>query len=196
MEGLEAAGFSDRDGDGLRENRDGTLLHIPITCSDLPISVGVAELVASSWASVGISTEITAIPQDVMVPALMQAEFDVVVHSVSLSEPEMAFFCFHTSRGLVRQGRIFGLNYGGYANPEYDESVVSSLGEQDPTTRRDSLHLLQQTLAADLPQIPLYVPRMLNLYRDDRFVGWTAEPGIGLLNRGCVANLSERWRKQ
>jgi len=189
---LAAAGFWDRDGDGLREKPDGTTLHIPITCPDLPISQHVAQLVAANWASIGISMEVTTVAQDLVVPTLMQAQFDVIPHSISLNQPEMAFFCFHTSRGLVKQDRIFGLNYGGYANPEFDEIVSASLEEQDLTRRRELLYLVQKMLALDVPQIPLYVPRVLNLCREDRFVGWSTEPGVGLLNRRCAVNLSER----
>jgi len=191
-ERLEAAGFWDRDGDGLRENPDGSGLVISLMCSDLPVSMRVAELVATNWEAVGISTEVTAVEQDLVVPTLVQAEFDAILHSISLSDAEMAFFHFHSSRGVVKQGRVFGLNYGGYANPDLDEIVSVSLGEQDLTARRGLLHQVQDILARDVPQIPLYVPRVVNLYRDDRFVGWSSEPGVGLLNRWCMVNLSER----
>ncbi len=186
---LEAAGFLDRDGDGLRENPDGSALQIPITCSDLPISVRVAELVAANWQSVGIQVKVEALAQDLMVPTLMQAQFGVILHSVSLNEPEMAFFYFHTSRGLIKNGRVSGFNYGGYANPQYDDVATISWEEQEPARRRELLYQLQEILARDLPQIPLYIPRVLNLHRDDRFVGWSTEPGVGLVNRTTIANL-------
>ena len=192
MERLEAAGFRDRDGDGLRENPDGSGLVVSFVCSDLPVSMRVAELVATNWETVGISTEVTAVEQDLVVPTLVQAQFDAILHSISLGDAEMDFFHFHSSRGVIKQGRVFGLNYGGYANPDFDEIVSVSLGEQDLAARRDLLHQVQDILARDVPQIPLYVPRVVNLYRSDRFVGWSAEPGVGVLNRRCVANLSER----
>jgi peptide/nickel transport system substrate-binding protein len=192
METLDAAGFLDRDGDGLRENPDGSTLLVPVTCSDLPVSLHVAGLVVAYWEAIGISAEVRAIAQDLIVPTLMEAGFDVILYSVSLSEPPMAFFHFHTSRGLVEEGRVFGLNYGGYANPEYDDIVTAASEELDPAIRQDLLYQLQRILAADLPQIPLYVPRVLNAYRDDRFTGWNAEPGIGLLYREGVLSLTER----
>ena len=192
MERLEAAGFRDRDGDGLRENPDGSRLAIPLVCPDLPASMRVAELVATNWETVGISTKVTAVEQDRVVPTLVQAQFDSILHSISLSDVEMAFFHFHSSRGVVKQERVFGLNYGGYANPGFDEAISVSLGEQDLAVRRGLLHQVQDILACDVPQIPLYVPRVVNLYRNDRFVGWSSEPGVGVLNRQCMENLRER----
>jgi len=190
MEQLKAAGFVDRDGDGLRENPDGSALRIPIACPDLSTPLRVAELVAASWEAVGIAAEVSTIAQDLVMPTLMEARFDVILHSISLYEPEMAFFYFHSSRGVLNNSYVSGLNYGGYANPQYDEIVTASQKEQNPTKRQELLYQLQEILAADLPQVPLYSPRVLNLYRDDRFAGWSAEPGSGLLSRTTIVNLT------
>jgi peptide/nickel transport system substrate-binding protein len=190
MEKLGAAGFLDRDGDGLRENPDGSALRIPIACTDLPTPLRVAELIAASWEAVGIAAEVSSMAQDLVMPALMEAQFDVILHNISLNEPEMAHFYFHTSRGVLNNGYVPGLNYGGYANPEYDDVATASQKELDPAKRQEMLHQLQEILAMDLPQIPLYHPRVLNLYRDDHFAGWSTEPGIGLLSRTSIANLT------
>jgi peptide/nickel transport system substrate-binding protein len=190
MERLQAAGFLDRDSDGLREHPDGSVLQIPIACPDLPTPLHVAEVVAASWEAVGIAAGISTIAQDLVMPTLMETRFDVMVHNLSLNDPEMAFFYFHTSRGLLNNGHVSGLNYGGYANPEYDEIVSASLKELDPARRQELLYQLQEILATDLPQIPLYHPRVLNLYRHDHFAGWSAEPGIGLLSRTTITNLT------
>jgi len=85
-----------------------------------------------------------------------------------------------------------GLNYSGYASARYDELAAASLEEFDTDRRRKLLSDLQAELAADLPLIPLYVPRTLNLYRDDRFVGWSGQPGSGLLSRATIASLLPR----
>jgi len=188
-EKLDAAGFLDRDGDGLREAPDGNVLQIPISCPDLPASLRVTELVAADWQSIGIQAIVQPLAQDQVLPTLMQAQFDVMLYSISLSEPETAFFHFHTSCGRIRGGRVFGLNYGGYANPEYDELVEASREERDPAKLRELVYRLQEILATDLPQIPLYTPQVLNLCREDRFGGWSAQPGIGLLNRTVISKL-------
>jgi len=187
---LDRAGVVDRNGDGLRDNPDGSPLLVPISCPDLPDLVRLAELVAASWEVLGVAAEVRPIAQDLVTPVLMQAAFDVLVYSISLHEPEMAYFGFHSSRGSLNNGHVLGLNYGGYSNPEYDEFAAASLKELNPEQRQVLLHQLQDILATDLPQIPLYHPRVLNLYRDDRFTDWSPEAGLGLLTRTTIVNLT------
>ncbi len=189
-EELDRIGVVDRDGDGLRDNPDGSPLLVPIACPDLPDLVRLAEGVAASWEAVGVAVEVEAIAQDLVTPVMMEAAFDILVYSISLQEPEMAYFRFHSSRGSLNNGYVLGLNYGGYSNPEYDELAAASLKELNPEQRQILLHQMQDILASDLPQIPLYHPRVLNLYRDDRFTGWSAEPGLGLLTRATIVDLT------
>ncbi|MBC7232735.1 MAG: ABC transporter substrate-binding protein [Chloroflexi bacterium] len=186
---LSAAGFIDRDGDGMRENPDGSALQIPITCPKQDIALEIGERIATNWKAIGIAAKAEPVDQALIMPILMQAQFHVILHRLSLQEPEMAFFYFHSTCGVLRDERVSGLNYGGYANPQYDEMVEALQQARDVEEKRELLCKLQAVLAADLPQIPLYVPRVLNLYREEHFTGWSAQPGIGLLNRITIANL-------
>jgi peptide/nickel transport system substrate-binding protein len=192
MEKLTSAGFVDRDGDGLRESPDGSALQIPITCAKSDASLKVVELVVAAWKAVGIKAKALALPADQIRSVLMQANFEVVLIDLSLREPEEAFFYFHSSRGLLVAGQVVGYNYGGYANADYDRIAEALLEEQNPEKRLELLRKLQSILTADLPQIPLYSPYLLQLYRDSRFAGWRPEPGVGLLGRTAIANLSVR----
>jgi peptide/nickel transport system substrate-binding protein len=189
---LNQAGFLDQTGDALREDPQGKELQIALLCPNQPTFLLVGGLIVAQWRAVGISAKLTPIAQDALLPRLMQAQFDVALHSIALDEPEMAYLYFHSSQGSVKEGHVVGLNYGGYANAEYDELASASLEEQNFDRRRQLLYRMQAILAADLPQIPLYVPRVLNLYREDRFTGWLAEPGSGLLNRTSIARVQAR----
>ncbi len=187
---LQAAGFVDRDGDGLREHVDGSALQIAIACVELPVPLQVARLVEAHLEAIGISAEVLAIAQDEWVPVLMQAEFDVALHELPLSEPELAYFHFHSSRGLLNNGHVSGLNYGGYANAQFDEIASEALKETDPVRVQLLTDQMQDILAADLPRIALYSPQVLSLFRSDRFTGWVAQPGDGLLHRASITGLT------
>lgn len=189
MAQLETAGFDDVDGDGLRENPDGSALRVPIACVELPVPLRVAELVAANLQALGLSSDVTVIPQDEWIPMLMQAQFDVALCSISLDEPEMLFFYLHSSRGVWNGGHASGLNYGGYANPQFDEIASASLRELDPLQRQELVYQMQEILSVDLPHIPLYCPRILNLFRTERFTRWRMQAGSGLLNRVTVGDL-------
>jgi len=187
---LDAAGFADRDGDGFRELPDGGALTVGVTCSDLAETQGIAERVAANWQSVGVSAQVLPIAQDMMVPALISATFEVALTEVSLAEPAMAYFYLHSSRGVLNDRGVSGLNYGGYANAEFDELVRLAQKELDENQRQVLLDRLQEILATDLPLIPLYHPSVLCLYRDDHFTGWRATPGDGILSRAVIAGLT------
>lgn len=189
---LEAAGFRDSNGDGLREGPDGGALQIPILCPNVPASLRVVEAIVANWKAVGIASKAAPLAQDALLPALMQAQFDAALYSLSLQEPDAAFFHLTSGRGLLRDGHVSGLNFGGYSNAEFDELAAASQEESDPEKRREMLFTMQAILAADLPQIPLYVPRVLGLCRDDHLTGWSAESGVGLLSRATVVKLHPR----
>ena len=144
---------------------------------------------AANLQALGLSSEVIAIPQDGWVPTLMQAQFDVALYSISLNEPEMLFFYLHSSRGVWNGSHSSGLNYGGYANPQFDEVASASLRELDPLQRRELVYQMQEILAVDLPHVPLCCPRILNLFRTERFTRWLMQPGTGLLNHVAVGKL-------
>jgi ABC-type transport system substrate-binding protein len=163
---------------------------VGVTCSDLPAAQGIAERVAANWQSVGISAQAQPIAQDLMVPTLISATFEVALTEVSLAEPAMAYFYFHSSRGVLNAKGVSGWNYGGYANAEFDELVREAQKELDADQRQALLDRLQEILITDLPVIPLYHPSVLSLYRDDHFTGWRAVPGRGILSRAVIAGLT------
>jgi len=192
-ETLTLAGFVDRDGDGLRENPDGSALQILITYPKGEVASRVVDGVVASWKAAGIKARPSAVPAEQVRSLLMQASFEVVLYDLSLREPEEAFFYLHSSRGsLVEGGLVSGYNYGGYASVDADRVVEMILEEQDQGKRLELLQELQDILAADLPQIPLYSPYILHLYSESRFTGWRSEPGAGLLSRTAIAYLSAR----
>jgi peptide/nickel transport system substrate-binding protein len=191
-EKLTLAGFVDRDGDGLRENPDGSALQITITCAKTDAELRTVELVVAQWKVVGIGAKASTVAAEQILPLLMQAKFQVVLHDLSLRDQEDAFAYFHSSHGALTDSRVSGQNYGGYANADYDRIAELLREEHDRQKRLELLRELQGMLASDLPAIPLYSPQVLNLYRDDRFVGWQAEPGVGLSSRRTIANLSAR----
>ncbi len=191
MDKLAGAGFVDRDGDGLRENPDGTALQIVITCPDLDAPVKVAGRVVAQWNAVGIRAAVSAQPAEQIRSELMAARFEVVLHELALTTLEEAYFYFHSSRGLLGEGGLVsGYNYGGYASATYDRTVEIMLEEHKPEQQLELLRMLQRILAVDLPQIPLYSSQLVHLYSDANFSGWRPEPGPGLLARATIAGLS------
>ena len=187
---LEAAGFRDRDGDGLRENSDGSGLQAPVACIDLPVPLQIAELVAGYLKAIGIDGRVDPVAQDDWMPTLMQAKFGIALHTIAMTGSEMALLYFQSSHGALNDEHVSGQNYGGYASPQFDEVAAAAFAEPEPTAQWELAGQIQEILATDLPQIALYTPRVLSLFRSDRFTGWRTVPGHGMLHRATVSSLT------
>ncbi len=61
-----------------------------------------------------------------------------------------------------------GNNWGGYANPEYDDLAFGLLSETTIEGARDKALRLQEFLADDLPYVPLFTIPKLDAYRPSR----------------------------
>ncbi len=189
---LDSRGYADHDGDGVRETLEGEPLQIKIACVDLPSPLLIAQMVAVNWKAVGIAATVTKVAQDQLLPLLTEAQFDAVLYQTALRDAEAAFLAFHSSGGSINGGRVVGQNYGGYSNALYDEVVEALWEEHDVLQQQQLLAQLELALASDLPQIPLLCPYVLNLYRADRFIGWEAVPGEGLVTRFTLVGLQQR----
>ncbi len=192
QEALDAAGFVDADGDGWRDQPDGSPLNISILCTSDPVSLDTANYIVADFAEVGIQAETDAVDMMGMRPRQKAADFDAAISGVNMSEPGMVVFYLGSDRGEIQDGQVVGFNFGGYANPEFDEAAQASRTAFDVAERQQLLFKLQEILAEDMPQIPLYIPQTLNLYRDDTFTGWVAKPGLGILTYETLENLKAK----
>ena len=61
-----------------------------------------------------------------------------------------------------------GYNWGGYANPEFDELSFSLLSETSVDDARAKMFRIQEALAEDLPYIPLFTVPKFDAYRHAR----------------------------
>ncbi len=179
---LDAAGYKDANNDGLRELQDGKPLKIEILSLNVAPSTDIGDMIVAQLKKVGISAVATPLTSDAQLERMRTASFDAALSSVSLSVPNMMMYYFHSSRAAIKDGRVVGFNRGGFENAEYDKLSTDSLAEFDQTKRAQIHNRLQEILAAQLPQVPLYIPQILNLYNETRFTGWVNKPGVGIEN--------------
>lgn len=190
---LEAAGYKDANKDGLHELPDGKPLKVTILVPVGQPSTDVGDIMAANLTKVGIQAEVKPLAPDAFLNQLRLGDFDAALSGPSMSiQPGMMFFYFHSSRGVITSGRVAGFNYGGYNSPEYDKLADASSKEVDWAKRKDILFQMQELLAKDMPQVPLYVPKVLNLYRDDKLTGWVVKPSSGILNSETFEKLQAK----
>jgi peptide/nickel transport system substrate-binding protein len=179
---LDAAGYEDTDGDGVREclpDQD---------CDDLTFrfyypndstsGARETELVQGMWEQVGVATQIQTLdPQGALTAACCPAfDFDVIMWGWG-SDPDPAFLL-----GVALCSEIpSGFSETGYCNPAYDDLYDAQAIETDVDARVDLIHQMQQILMDDVPYIiPYYYPS-IGAWRTDTFTGWLeTDPTLGL----------------
>ena len=61
-----------------------------------------------------------------------------------------------------------GSNWGGYANPEFDELAFSLLSETTIEGAREKVYRMQELLADDLPYVTLFTTPKVDVFRPSK----------------------------
>lgn len=151
---LDAAGWRDRDGDGILD-REGQRFELSLLVDDDPALSSYADVIAQYWRDVGIVVETTSLPFGQLLDEhLAPRRFQAVLMQISGLEGEPDPFRFwHSSQTEPGQ-----LNYGGWSNPYADELMAKIRTVLDPDARLGLYHRFQDVFAADLPALPISHP--------------------------------------
>jgi peptide/nickel transport system substrate-binding protein len=185
---LDAAGYRDRDGDGVRETPDGgrSLAFRFFFPSDNPNAPRTARLVARAWASIGVRIEPRALDPNAMSAARAPAfDYDLLLWSWT-SDPDPNFML------QAMTGEMLGLggNHTGWSDPEYDEVYRRQAATVDLEERYRLVWRLQEIAQRDVVYIVPFYERSVEAFRTDRFRGWrTDAPGLMLEDRSSLATI-------
>jgi len=161
---LEAAGWTDADGDGVRE-KAGQRLQFALLTDKSPLRVALMEEIVRQWAEIGAQ----AVPQTVGFSGLARdflrpRQFDaVLVEWSDLPVDPDPYPLWHSSQ-TVDVGR----NYAGFRNREADELMEEGRRILDFQTRTSLYRQFQDIFAEEVPSLLLYY-RVYN-YAVDRSV--------------------------
>lgn len=174
---LQAAGYRDTNGDGIREDAQGRRIELRIDHpTDDPSYGRAAALVAGWWRQVGVATKVTGYPSDTLAELMYApeaggtADYDVELWGWTGS-PDPDF-----QLGLLTTGQIGVWSDSNYSNPAYDQLYLDQQRAPTVEARRDIVGRMQQLAYDEAPYLILYYADDLSAYRTDRFEGWTAEP--------------------
>jgi peptide/nickel transport system substrate-binding protein len=151
---LAAAGWEDRDGDGVRE-RDGVRLRFELLArGGSPAFDEVAVLVRENLREVGADVSLRRLELAAMTARLRAGEFDACL--VEFSASLWADLSPHVhSRATDR------FNFGAYANTKVDSLLVAAVAEPSRERALPLWYRIQEILAIDPPAAVLYYPHSL-----------------------------------
>ena len=145
---LEQAGWSDHDGDGVRD-RDGTKLAFIL----LGDNQEMLDIITAAWARIGVK----AVGQAVTLPGLtsdflVPRTFDAAIVHWELSGDPDPYPLWHSTQ--IKDGQ----NYAGWENRQADEAIEQARALSDRAVRREYYVQFQRLFAEEVPALLLYHP--------------------------------------
>lgn len=185
---LESAGYTDTDGDGIRESADGTPLSFTITYKSTLTNVdGVMSILKADTAEAGI--ELVLQPVDA-------ATFSANVtqgHTYDISYSSWGTIDDVDTTLLTCFGIGQTLNFMEFNSEEQEELLLAMQSETDYDTRVELVNQWQQWFVENLPTCHLFVPNNTYVASTAKFDGWTLTPGnCAYLSCSCLVGVYEK----
>jgi peptide/nickel transport system substrate-binding protein len=178
---LEDAGYSDGDGDGIRENAKGKKLDFRfVALNEYPEDQAAAKMIVSWCGDIGIRLRLDQKDEGAFGDEVYDnADYDMFIWSWGGDiDPGFMLSTFTTKQIL---------NWGDsqYSNPEYDRlyveqtEAIDPADPTDPAKRKAITDEMQRILYRDNPYIILWYNVNLQAFRTDTWSGYRQIPAAG-----------------
>jgi peptide/nickel transport system substrate-binding protein len=160
---LEAAGWTDTNGNGTRD-KDGQEMEMVFQTSVNPVRQKTQEIVKQSLEQIGIGVELKSTDASVYFsgdPAsretLERFQADIQMFTTGNTNPDPgSYMKTYTCDEIAQQANNWSrTNYSRYCNPEYDALWQQSTTELDPEVRQDLFIQMNDMLIEEAAVIPL-----------------------------------------
>ena len=175
---LDSLGFADRDGDGLREDVDGSpfvLEIIPETWQSHGEATRAVEMIIHQLGKVGIRAE--------MKKYVVEQEYDIL-----WEQRDYQVYVGHATHAGARDGgQVYFANFAGFSYGTFTDSSYLALIDRithapDEAAYLEATRQSQAYNARELPGLALIWGRKSYAFRRDRFSGWQPMAGYGIPN--------------
>lgn len=165
---LEAEGWIDSDGDGIREKKqddedeEAIKLEFTLVTTDWPELIESAKMLQEMWEKIGARVEIKTIQaSELKNDYIKPREYEALLFGEILNYDPDPFAFWHSS-----QKKESGLNLSLYDNLEVDKLLEEARQETDQEIRAEKYYKFQELVTEDIPVIFLYSPNYLYLHNN------------------------------
>jgi peptide/nickel transport system substrate-binding protein len=180
---LDAAGYTDRNGDGVRESSAGKPLEFRlIAIQSTSVDVRAAQLFRDDAAAVGIKLDLTTLDENTLGSTVYNKDapnWDIFVWGWDSGVPDPDYML-----GVPLCSQIGGNNDVFYCDKSYDALYDQQATTVDPVARKAITDEMQQKFYGDAAYLVMWYQDKLQAYRTDTWTGWAQVPG------GMVFNFS------
>ncbi len=175
---LDAAGYKDTDGDGVREDKQGKPIKLRLwTREESPEQQRAGKLIAGSFKSIGIDIELSVENDGSISDGIWSYKGDTYAPDYDMfiwgwggyADPDYIL-------GVETTSQIEMWNDSLYSDPTYDHLYTEQSSEMDPAKRADEVKQMQQMFYAAAPYVVICYPKALIAYNTEKWKGWTQYP--------------------
>ena len=154
---LDAAGWKDINGNGVREKDKAELTFVLMTTDD-PVRVTLANEIAKAWQAIGVKVTVQLVPASLIVQNVLRPrQFDAVLYDWRMlsSDPDQ-YENWHQTQ--IPSATTQGQNYGGLNDRDISEALESARRTNDQAKRAEFYRKFQERFADLTPALLLYYP--------------------------------------
>lgn len=170
---LEAAGYIDRDGDGVRESESGEPLAFTLTCRNNTINIdAISNIFKTNCAQIGVDITISIVdPATYTDVVTKQKTFDInYIEWGVIEDCDMGMSSIYHSTATM--------NFMQYKNDEIDAVLDEIANTADAETRLELTYKFQELFVEELPVVSVLVRNNAYAYSEGNYTGWTLNPGL------------------
>ena len=181
---MDAAGYEDGDGDGIREGKDGKPIALRLYSRDVsPPSQVQGKLIAGWLEEIGLDIEYSVVDEGALGDDIWNYKGDAYAPDYDLAIWDfMGYIDPGDSAASFTTDQIENYNEMCWSNAEYDELTVQQYREMDTAKRIDVLKRMQQVMYVEQPMIVIDYPSVLQAVDTTRWQGWRHYAGGSVWN--------------
>ncbi|MGE5703054.1 MAG: ABC transporter substrate-binding protein [Clostridia bacterium] len=166
---LEAAGFTDKDGDGIREDGKGNKLSFRFFLrGGATEEVKAGQIISAMLKEVGIGTQMETMDDGALGDKIYDnANYDLFIWGWGTDADPT------TILSVISTDQIGNLSETYYSNPEYDKMLLDQATILDLPAREQMVKDMQKIAYADVPYIILLEDHAMQAVRTDKWEGAT-----------------------
>jgi peptide/nickel transport system substrate-binding protein len=172
---LEAAGYKDRNGDGVREDAKGRPLSFRIIATQtVAVDVRAAQLFKDAAEKVGVKLTLQTLDENTLGSTVYNEapDWDIFVWGWDSNVPDPNYLLSVPITSQIGQNNdVF------YSNPAYDEMFDEQSTTMDPKARKAITDEMQRIFYDDSAYIVMWYQDKLQAYRTDTWKDWKEIPG-------------------
>jgi len=184
---LDEAGFVDKDGDGYRDNPDGTPIKFeiisPAGWTDWNDG---AQIIAEDLQKIGINAINAPKELGVVIEAWGTGEFDMLYTAYGQNTNIWKYY-FDT---IGDQARFLTSTWWSTCQNNYKNDEMTALIEElavaDEERQTEIIATIEKFFAENMINVPILFNGKWHIYNDSRFTGWTVEEGKGPDPANCI----------